>query len=135
LIIIPFDEKFAQIEPEDFVKNILVEKFKIHTLVIGYDHRFGKDRKGDFNLLSKMSKNYGFELVQITEHEIEEMKVSSTSIRKSLLNGELDIANKLLGKPYLVKGKVIEGDKIGRTLGYPTANVEVDDINKLIPMN
>lgn len=135
LIIIPFDEKFAQIEPEEFVKNILIEKFKINTLVIGYDHRFGKNRKGDFDLLLRMSKELGFNLEQITEFEIEEMKVSSTSIRKSLLTSELEIANKLLGKPYLMKGKVIEGDKIGRTIGYPTANVELGDSNKLIPMH
>jgi riboflavin kinase / FMN adenylyltransferase len=134
LIIIPFDEKFSQIEPEDFVKNILIEKFKINTLVIGYDHRFGKNRKGDFDLLLRMSEELKFHLEQITEFEIEEMKVSSTSIRKSLLTGDLEIANKLLGKPYLMKGKVIEGDKIGRTIGYPTANLELGDSNKLIPM-
>ncbi|MCK9480572.1 MAG: bifunctional riboflavin kinase/FAD synthetase [Bacteroidia bacterium] len=135
LVVIPFNPAFAATEPEYFVRDFLSEKFNLNTLVIGYDHRFGKDRKGDFVLLSQLKDKYGFRLEQIDAQEADEITVSSTFIRKALIEGDLKTANDLLGRPYLLKGKVVEGLKIGRTIGFPTANIEVADANKLIPAN
>lgn len=133
LVVIPFNPEFAALEPEEFVKNILLEKFDLHTLVVGYDHRFGKNRKGDYELLRKLQKEMGFELHQIGVHEIEEITISSTFIRKSIMNGDIETANKLLGRPYLMRATVVEGQKIGRTIGFPTANLMIEDAYKQIP--
>jgi riboflavin kinase/FMN adenylyltransferase len=133
LVVIPFDQAFANTEPEDFVKNVLCNKFNLHTLVVGYDHRFGKNRKGSFELLQLLQPIYQYQLVQIDAQETEAITVSSTYIRKALLSGELLLANKLLTRPYLFEATVIQGAKIGRTLGFPTANLLPIEPNKLIP--
>lgn len=133
LVVIPFDQAFANTEPEDFVKNVLCNKFNLHTLVVGYDHRFGKNRKGSFELLQLLQPIYQYQLVQIDAQETEAITVSSTYIRKALLSGELLLANKLLTRPYLFEAIVIQGAKIGRTIGFPTANLLPNEPNKLIP--
>lgn len=133
LIIIPFTEKFSDLSSEEFIKDILVDKIGTKKLVIGYDHKFGKNRSGSFEELKKDGPIYGFEVEEIPKQMIENNAVSSTKIRKALTAGNIDIANEYLGRPFCIHGKVIQGDKIGRTLDFPTANIEVIFKHKLIP--
>lgn len=133
LVIIPFTEQFSSLSSEAFIKKILVKKIGTKKLVIGYDHKFGKNRSGSFEELKKDGPIYGFEVEEIPKQMIENNAVSSTKIRKALSKGEVDIANEYLGRPFCIHGKVIEGDKIGRTLNFPTANIEVTFKHKLIP--
>lgn len=135
LIIHPFDETFSKLTAEDFVKTILVEKLNIHKIIIGHDHRFGKNRTADINDLIAFGKKYSFEVEQINAHEIDEIAISSTKIRKALLEGDIQLANQYLGYSYFISGKVIDGKKIGRTIGFPTANIEVKENYKLLPKN
>jgi len=133
LVIVPFDHVFAELSAEEYVQKFLIELFHPSIIVIGFDHRFGKDRRGDFEYLQKISTAGGFEVVEISEKVVEASRVSSTQIRTFLLNGEIEQANQLLTYPYQLHGVVIEGDKLGRTLGYPTANLSMIDSDKLIP--
>lgn len=133
LVIIPFTEEFSNLSSESFIKDILVDRIGTKKLVIGYDHKFGKNRSGSFEELKKDGPIYGFEVEEIPKQMIENNAVSSTKIRKALIAGEIDIANEYLGRPFCIHGKVIEGDKIGRTLEFPTANIEVFFKHKLIP--
>ena len=133
LIIIPFTEEFSKISSEDFIKKILVTKIGTKKLVIGYDHKFGKNRSGSFEELKKDGPIYGFEVEEIPKQMIENNAVSSTKIRKALISGEIGMADEYLGRPYCIHGKVIQGDKIGRTIDFPTANIEVIFTYKLIP--
>ncbi|CAN5426090.1 bifunctional riboflavin kinase/FAD synthetase [soil metagenome] len=135
LIIHPFDEAFSHLDHETFVREILVEKLRVNTLVIGYDHQFGRNRKGSFKELTELAPILNFKVEEIPEQDIAEVAVSSTRIRKALHNGEIEIANELLGYDYSLSGKVVQGKEIGRTLGYPTANIQPDDSDKLIPAN
>lgn len=132
LIIQEFTKDFSQVTSVEFVKNLLVDKIKIDTLVIGYDHHFGKNREGNFEQLQVLSKEFGFNLIQLEAIEENDVAVSSTKIRNALNKGNIEYANKALNYNYPLSGKVVHGDKIGRTLGFPTANLEVDP-NKLIP--
>jgi riboflavin kinase / FMN adenylyltransferase len=133
LVIIPFTEEFSKISSEEFIKNILVKNIGTKRLVIGYDHKFGKNRSGSFEELKKDAPIYGFEVEEIPKQMIENNAVSSTKIRKALAAGEVETANEFLERPYGVHGKVIHGDRIGRTIDFPTANIEVLFKNKLIP--
>jgi riboflavin kinase/FMN adenylyltransferase len=133
LVVIPFTRQFAQTRSEAFIKDILVDKIGLKKLVIGYDHRFGKNRSGQFDVLKKDAPVYGFEVEEIPKQMIENNAVSSTKIRRALLEGRIEIADEYLGRPYSIHGKVVEGDKIGRTIGFPTANIEVLFKHKLIP--
>ena len=135
LVIVPFDERFSQMSANEYVEKFLLEKFKPHTIIIGYDHHFGKGRTGNYLLLENYSARFGFRLIEISEHVIAENAVSSTRIRQALLKGEIAEALSLLGYVYFFEGKVIEKNKLGRTLGYPTANLEIQDREKLIPAN
>ena len=135
LIIVPFDESFAQQSPEDYAKNFLHEKFHPHTVIIGYDHRFGKDRKGDYHLLEDYGKQFGFLVKEIPEHLLHEVIVSSTKIREALLHADIKEANECLGYDYFFEGKIVQGNQIGRALGYPTANLQMEDEEKLVPGN
>lgn len=132
LILHPFTKEFSQLSATEFVKSLLVEQIQIHTIVIGYDHHFGKGRKGNYELLNNLSNEFDFECIQIEEVKSEDLNISSTKIRKALLNGEIDFANQGLNRPYSLRGKVIHGDKLGRTLGFPTANLQTEKF-KLIP--
>lgn len=129
-----FDEDFRNLTGEEFVKKILVEKLQVKHLIIGYDHTFGKNRSGDFSLLKKMGPEFGFEVEQVEAVSYKDFNISSTQIRNALSNGNILSANEMLGYNYSISGTVIHGKKIGRTIGYPTANIEVDSI-KLLPKN
>ncbi len=133
LVIYPFTNAFAALSYGDFVKNILVGKIHIHKLVTGYDHKFGHDRKGDFQALTRLGEQYGFEVEQLNPLLVENVAVSSTKIRQALETGDMRKANHFLGYPYLLKGKVVEGRRLGRELGFPTANILPDDRHKLVP--
>jgi riboflavin kinase/FMN adenylyltransferase len=133
LVIIPFTREFSEINSDDFIRKILVEKIGAKLLVIGYDHRFGKNREGSFEYLKENSSKFGFEVVEIPRHDIENIGISSTLIRNSLLAGDIVQANSLLGIEYSLSGKVVKGKQLGRTLGYPTANIYVVEDYKLIP--
>jgi len=135
LIIHPFDEVFSNLSAEEFVKNILVDKLNIHKIIIGHDHRFGKNRTADINDLILFGKKYKFEVEQINAKEIDEITVSSTKIRKALLEANIKLANEYLGYSYFISGKVVEGKKIGRTIGFPTANIQINENYKLLPKN
>jgi riboflavin kinase / FMN adenylyltransferase len=133
LLRIPFTKEFSQLTSEEFITNILVKKIGTRKLVIGYDHHFGKNREGSFEQLKLNGPKYGFDVEEISRQDIEHVAVSSTAIRKAIESADLLTANQLLGQPYSLSGRVIKGDRIGRTLGYPTANIEIDSIHKLIP--
>lgn len=132
-VVIPFNKEFAAMTSEDFVKNILINTLHIHSLVIGYDHQFGRNREGSYTHLKAMSTEWGFHVEEIPAQDVDDVKVSSTKIRQALLSGDVKTAARYLSYPYQMKGKVIEGNKIGRTIGYPTANILIDNPLKLIP--
>jgi riboflavin kinase/FMN adenylyltransferase len=133
LVIIPFTEAFSQQSAEEYVHDFLVKKFHPHTLIIGYDHRFGKNREGDFHLLEKLSNEGKYILREIPVHVLNEVSVSSTRIREAIANGDISSANELLGYDFFFEGKVVEGNKLGKTIGYPTANLKIEDEEKLLP--
>ena len=133
LILIPFTLEFAQTSSTDFIKNILVDAIGTKKLIIGYNHRFGKNREGSFDNLVKDSSKYGFEVEEIPKHEIDDLGISSTIIRKSLIKGDIPTANRYLGHPFLINGLVIHGDKLGKTIGFPTANLQIEEAYKIIP--
>lgn len=133
LVVVPFTESFAQQIPEAYIEKFLVEKFHPHTVIIGYDHRFGKDRKGDYKLLEEYSARLGFDLMEIPAHVINNNTVSSTRIREAISKDDIDTANTLLGYDFFFEGTVVDGNKLGRTLGYPTANLRIENEEKLIP--
>lgn len=135
LIIHPFDKEFSQLSAEDFVKKILVEQIQIQKIIIGYDHRFGTNRSADINDLIVFGKKYGFEVEQIEAQEIDEIAISSTKIRTSLEDGAITLANEYLGYNYFFSGIVVKGNQIGRTIDFPTANIQIDEAYKLIPKN
>ena len=135
LIIHPFDETFSNLSAEEFVKDVLVDKLNIHKIIIGHDHRFGKNRTADINDLIFFGNKYSFEVEQIGAEEINEITISSTKIRKALLDGNIKLANQYLGYSYFISGQVIEGKKIGRTIGFRTANIQINESYKLLPKN
>ena len=135
LIILPFDETLSKMSAVNFVRDILVEKIGVQTMVVGHDHRFGRNREGSFDDLKEYADIYGFEVKEIAAHDINEAVVSSTKIRTSLRNGDIATASLFLDRNYSITGKVVHGKKLGKEIGYPTANIEVDDIDKLIPAN
>lgn len=133
LIITPFTRDFSNQCPDDYIKNTLVETIGTKHIIIGYDHRFGKDREGNLNDLKVAGINYGFTVEEIMEQDIHDVAVSSTKIREALLAGDVGLAADYLGYPFSIFGRVIKGDKIGRTIGFPTANIFVEETYKLIP--
>jgi len=135
LVRIPFTKDFSQLSSEEFIRKILVEGIGTRKLVIGYDHRFGKNREGSFEHLKNNGPKYGFEVEEIPPQDVDHITVSSTRIRKALDGGDVDTATHLLGRPYSLTGRVVAGDKLGRLMGYPTANLEIETRHKLIPMD
>ncbi|MFM7193168.1 MAG: bifunctional riboflavin kinase/FAD synthetase [Bacteroidota bacterium] len=133
LLRIPFTREFSGISSLEFIRNILVERIGTRKLVIGYDHRFGKNREGSFEQLKTDAPLYGFEVEEIPRQEIDELAISSSAIRNHLNEGEAEKAAALLGRPYSVTGRVVQGEKLGRVLGFPTANIDPDSRHKLIP--
>ncbi|MBE7179472.1 MAG: bifunctional riboflavin kinase/FMN adenylyltransferase, partial [Mucilaginibacter polytrichastri] len=133
LIITPFSRDFSNQTPEEYIRHILVDKIGTKKIVIGYDHRYGKNRTGSLAELQNLQERYGYQVEEISEQDIRDVAVSSTKIRTSLLEGYIRNANEFLGYPFFLNGRVIRGDKIGRELGYPTANLFVPEPYKLIP--
>ena len=129
-----FDEEFRNLSGADFCEKILVEKLNVKHIIIGYDHTFGKNKSGDFNLLKALSGDLGFKVDQLEAVKSNQLNISSTKIRQALSEGKIKEANQMLGYHYPLTGKVIHGKKLGRTIGYPTANIEVP-VNKLLPKN
>lgn len=135
LIIHPFTLEFSRTSSLEFVRNILVNKIGAKKLVIGYDHHFGRNREGSFEHLKEYGPLYGFEVEEISAQDIDDTTVSSTKIRKAIDEGTIEIANQYLKYPFPLTGKVVEGERIGSTIGYPTANILVKDSYKIIPAN
>ncbi|MFH6961237.1 bifunctional riboflavin kinase/FAD synthetase [Flavobacterium plurextorum] len=133
LIIHPFDESFSRLTAEEFVHSILVDQFHIQKIIIGHDHRFGRNRTANIDNLIAYGAEYGFEVEQISAQEIQDVSVSSTKIRKALTDGKMDLANEYLGYDYFLSGKIVKGKQLGRTIGFPTANIEIEEDYKLIP--
>ena len=133
LIIHPFNQAFSRLTAEEFVKDILVDIFNIKKIIIGHDHRFGRNRTANIDDLIVFGKEYGFEVEQISAQEIDEVSISSTKIRNALIEGKIALANEYLGYNYFFSGTVIHGKKLGRTIGFPTANLKIEESYKLIP--
>ncbi len=133
LIIQPFTKEFSRLTAVEFVRNVLVNKLNIDTLIIGYDHRFGKNREGTFENLQELAELYDFKLKKIEAKEIKDVAISSTKIRKALQNGEIEKANTYLGYNYILTGKVVHGKGLGKRWNYPTSNIQISENYKLIP--
>ncbi len=133
LLVLKFDKSFSELSSEDFIRNILVDAVGTKKLVVGYDHHFGKNREGSFESLRKQGLIHGFSVEEIPAHDIDQVAVSSTAIRKALSLGEIKTANNYLGYQYALTGEVIQGNQMGRQLGFPTANLRISHALKLIP--
>jgi riboflavin kinase/FMN adenylyltransferase len=134
-IIHPFDKLFSELSPSEFVKQILIKQLNIQKIIIGYDHKFGKNRAADFNDLIAFGNEFGFDVEEIPAKQVDEVSVSSTKIRNSLLEGNISLANDYLGYSYMLSGIVVKGNQLGRTIGFPTANIQISENYKLIPKN
>ncbi|MCS6935638.1 MAG: bifunctional riboflavin kinase/FAD synthetase [Chitinophagales bacterium] len=133
VVVVPFNRDFSEMGADDYIEKFLVENFKPAHIVIGYDHRFGKNRSGDIHLLQQYQKKYGFALVEIQQEMLHDITISSTKIRQALLGGQVQLAHQLLGYRYTFSGTVVRGRQLGRTLGFPTANLQINDPYKLVP--
>ena len=133
VLVFPFTKEFAQMQAADYVSEIIAKGLKTETLVIGYDHRFGSNREGNIETLKQLSSTYNFKVEEIPAQEINQLNVSSTRIRRAIDEGDVVTANEFLGYPFFVSGIVVKGKQLGRTIGYPTANIFVEDKDKLIP--
>ena len=133
LVVVPFTIGFSNQSAEEYISHFLVKNFQPKIIITGYDHKFGKDRKGDYKMLEKYQAEFGYEVKEIPEHILHNVTISSTKIRNALTHGDIHTANEYLGYDYFFEGKIIDGNKLGRTLGYPTANLLIADKNKLIP--
>ena len=135
LVVVKFDYAFSNLSADEYIKAFLFDHFHPHTILVGYDHRFGNGRNGNYDLLEKFGNELGFKVEQIHEKIIEQEIVSSTQIRNYILEHQIEKANVLLGYPYLFDGFVVRGNQIGRTIGFPTANLHINDEEKIIPSN
>lgn len=135
IVVVPFTKEFAALSAREYVSEFLVKKFKPRCIVIGYDHHFGHDRKGNIELLKELSSEYDYEVVEISAQLIDHAAVSSTKIRHALEEGHVSHANEMLGRHYTLTGTVLQGEQLGRTIGYPTANIQPSDPDQLIPEN
>lgn len=133
LVILEFNKGLAELTGEEFVKSILVDKLNIQKIIIGYDHKFGKDRSSDIHDLTNFGKKYHFDVEQISAEELNEITISSTKIRKAITEGDLQLANQFLGYPFTFTGKVVLGKQLGRTIHFPTANIQIEQPLKIIP--
>lgn len=135
LVVVPFTDVFANQTAQEYISDFLVKRFNPHTIIIGYDHRFGRDRLGDYRLLEKMAPVYNYRLKEIPKHILDDISISSTNIREAILHNDIERANRLLGYSFFFSGMVVHGDKLGRKLGYPTANLKVMEDDKIVPAN
>ncbi|MDI9365301.1 MAG: bifunctional riboflavin kinase/FAD synthetase [Flavobacterium sp.] len=135
LVVVPFTAAFANQSAEAYCKDFIYKYFKPSKIIIGYDHRFGKNRSGDYHLLEKMGATLGFDVIEINAQILNEITVSSTKVRQALLEHDIATANQLLGYPYFFEGTVVKGNQLGRTIGFPTANIAIATEEKLVPAN
>jgi riboflavin kinase/FMN adenylyltransferase len=135
LIVFPFTKEFSELTAAEFVAQFLVAKLHVHTIIVGYDHQFGKNRDGNLEFLVSQSALYNFEVKEISAQEINDVNISSSKIRAALAKGDITTTNHYLNEPFQIRGTVIHGNKLGRTIGFPTANLAIDDSLKLIPCN
>lgn len=135
VVVVPFTDSFANQPADEYIKNFLIDKFHPHTIIIGYDHHFGRDRLGDYRLLEKEAGKYGYQLKEIPKHILENISISSTNIREAILHSDIATADTLLGYEFFFSGLVVHGNKLGRKLGYPTANLKITDEEKIVPGN
>ncbi len=133
VVVVPFTSSFATQLANNYINDFLWKLFKPHTIIIGYDHHFGKDRMGNYKMLETYGAQLGFEVQEISEEILNDITISSTSIRKALQEGNIPLANTYLGYPYFFSGKVVKGNQLGRTIGFPTANLQILNIEKLLP--
>ena len=133
IVIVEFSKEFASTPAKEYVESVLIKNFHPKYICVGYDHHFGKDRKGNIHLLRELADEYGYMVEELPAQTVDEISVSSTKVRNDLLKGNIKEANQLLAHPFSMKGKVIHGDKIGRVLGFPTANIQILNEHKLIP--
>ena len=133
LLKVPFTKDFSELSSQSFIEDIIIKKLNTEVLIIGYDHRFGKNREGGFDYLMEHASEFGFEVKEIPREDIDHAGVSSTRIRHALAAGEVHIAGELLGRHYSLSGFVKDGDRIGRSIGFPTANIDVPEAYKLVP--
>jgi len=131
LVVVPFTIAFSEQPADVYIQHFLINLFHPHTIIIGYDHHFGKERKGNYRLLEEKAADYNYRLLEIPKHVLDEIAISSTKIRLALLDSHIETANKLLGYDFFFKGVVVEGEKLGRQLGYPTANLKYTDYDKI----
>lgn len=132
-VVYPFSKAFSQLDAQAYIKDILVKSLKVKHLIIGYDHKFGNNRDGDITTLKKYASEYGYTVEEISAQDIDNINVSSSKIRHALEKGNVELANKYLGYEFFMEGSVVKGKQLGRTLGYPTANLKIEDADKMIP--
>jgi riboflavin kinase/FMN adenylyltransferase len=135
LIVYPFSFEFSRMSAMEFVRDFLVNKLNVHTIVIGYDHQFGRNREGNIQYLKEVSTVYEFNAIEIPAKEIDEVNISSTKIRNAISDGKIEIANQFLGAPFELNGVIVRGNQLGRKIGFPTANLELTDDYKILPGN
>jgi riboflavin kinase / FMN adenylyltransferase len=131
LVVVPFTAKFSEMTADEYIEKFLINNFHPSSIIIGYDHHFGKGRKGNYQLLEQKAELFHYQLVEIPQHVLNEITVSSTKIRNAILASEVTVANELLGYPFFFEGEVVQGDQLGRTLGFPTANLHYTDADKI----
>ena len=135
IVVVPFTREFANQSAQEYLENFMVNIFHPHSIIIGYDHRFGNDRKGDMKLMEQYAPVYKYELIEIPPQLIDEAAVSSTKIRNAITEGRMEDASHMLGRDYSLMGTIVHGNKLGRTLGYPTANLKPMEPEQIIPAN
>lgn len=132
-VVYPFSKQFAQMDAQAYIRDVLVRNLKVKHLIIGYDHKFGNNREGDINVLKSYAPKFGYEVEEISVQDINSISVSSSKIRHAIDKGDMELANTFLGHPFFMTGTVVKGKQLGNTIGYPTANIQVNDPNKLLP--
>lgn len=135
IVVVPFTKAFANLTAEEYISDFLVKQFKPHSIVIGYDHQFGNDRKGDINLLKQLSEQYRYKVYEISAQLIHDAAVSSTKVRKAVSSGDMTEAANMLGRPYSLTGEVVKGAQLGNTIGFPTANIQPNSSEQILPAN
>ena len=133
IVVVPFTKSFSELSAEAYIEDFLVKTFHPHTIIIGYDHRFGHDRTGSIELLRKFQQKYGYELIEIQAQLIDEAAVSSTKIRKAIKEGQVREASQMLGRDYNMRGTVVRGAQLGRTIGFPTVNIRLNEPEQIVP--
>jgi riboflavin kinase/FMN adenylyltransferase len=133
LVIEPFTMEFSRLKAEEYIEEYLIKHLNAAVIIVGYDHRFGRNRKANIEDLKAFSKEYDFEVIEISKQDVDDVAISSTKIRSAIQSGEIDLANRYLTKPFMLTGKVVKGKQLGKSLGYPTANLKIEEDYKILP--